>query len=209
MKHFLKSTTFCILLSFILFSCKNDDDSNASSNQIKTYGIFTVINDTTVKMNGEIGNNSKINFDKLISNFPAINRINIQEVPGSMNDQVNLELSKTVHSKNIHTHLENNGLIASGGVDFFLSGTKRTKGTNTKIGVHSWGGEDANGNKVTATDFPVGHEYHLPYIQYYQIVGFTKEDAEAFYYFTINAASFESVHWMTDAEISQYKLLKE
>lgn len=97
-----------------------------------------------------------------------------------------------------------NGLIASGGVDFFLAGIQRTKGTNTKIGVHSW----SDGNK-DATAFPVGHANHLPYINYYVSVGFTQQEAEDFYYFTINAAPAEGIHWVTDAEISKYKILTQ
>ncbi len=49
-------------------------------------------------------------------------------------------------------------MIASGGVDFFLTGNKRSIGKNVKIGVHLWSGE----NEV-ATDFEKGHEYHLEY----------------------------------------------
>ncbi|MDG2195217.1 MAG: hypothetical protein P8K77_10315 [Polaribacter sp.] len=75
-----------------------------------------------------------------------------------------------------------NGEIASGGVDFFIAGIQRTKGSNIKIGVHSWAGDNE-----TATDFPVGHANHLPYINYYISVGFTKQQVESFYYFTINA----------------------
>ena len=60
-----------------------------------------------------------------------------------------------------------NGLIASGGVDFFLAEIKRTRDSNTQIGVHAW----SAGNNVSATDFPVGHANHLPYINYYKSIG--------------------------------------
>ena len=36
----------------------------------------------------------------------------------------------------------------------------------------------------------------------------TQKEAEDFYYFTLNAAPAESIHWMTDAEIIQYKVTK-
>jgi hypothetical protein len=94
--------------------------------------------------------------------------------------------------------------IASGAVDFFLAGIKRTRESGSLIGVHSW----ASGRQEAA-DFPVGHENQLPYIDYYVEMGFSQEDAEAFYYFTINAAPAADIYWMTDAEIDQYKLLKE
>lgn len=43
----------------------------------------------------------------------------------------------------IAIHLVDNGVIASGGTDFFLAGTTRRIGDDTKIGVHSWS-DDSN-----------------------------------------------------------------
>ena len=97
-----------------------------------------------------------------------------------------------------------NGSIASGGVDFFLAGTKRTKGSNTQIGVHSW----SDGTN-TAIDYVVGHANHFPYINYYKNIGFSQEDAESFYYFTISSATAKSIHWMTESEILKYNILKK
>lgn len=185
------------------------DQHIVGSTSLPTFGIFTILNDNSVFMSGEIGDNTLVNFEALIGEYPNINQIIIGEVPGSFNDEINLQVSKLVYDSNIAIHLNDDGLIASGGVDFFLAGRTRTIGSNTQIGVHSWGGEDGSGNTVTATDFPVGHEFHLEYINYYKSIGFTQEDAEAFYYFTINAAGADEIHWMTAEEIAQYKLLTE
>ncbi len=207
MKIFLK--LFFLTAIIILSGCSKDDDNTVISGQ-REFGIFTVqSNDTTVEMNGDIGDNTLTNFNALLAAFPNINLINIKEVPGSANDDVNLMVSAKVNQEGISTHLTDNGLIASGGVDFFLAGTTRTKGTNTMIGVHSWGGQDGNGNTLTATDFPVGHANHLVYIDYYVSIGFTQQDAEAFYYFTINAASANSIHYMTEEQITQFKILTQ
>lgn len=153
-------------------------------------------------MNGEIKSSSLKKFNKLLTDHPNVNRINIKSCRGSSNDQINLELSALINQKGISIHLLDSGLIASGGVDFFLAGVVRTKGTNTRIGVHSW-----SGRSKEATDFPVGHENHLPYIKYYVSIGFTQQEAEDFYYFTINSTKANSIHWMTEAEIIQYGIL--
>ncbi len=190
-----------LVLTFVTLgfcSCsKNDVDPES------TFGIFTVMDDNTVEMNGAIGDETLSNFDSMIEKFPDINRIEMNDVPGSDNDEINLMVSKKVHDRNIATHLMNDGHIASGGVDFFLAGTTRTKGSNTQIGVHSW-----KEGSSQATDFPVGDEKHLEYIQYYVSIGFTQTEAEDFYYFTINAAEASDIHYMTDAEIDEYKILK-
>ncbi|EKM28065.1 hydrolase, alpha/beta fold family [Vibrio harveyi] len=67
--------------------------------------------------------------------------------------------------------------------------------------MHSWGAGDD-----VATDFPVGHEYHQPYIDYYRKMGLP--DPEGFYYFTINAASADNIYNMNEREITLYGLGK-
>lgn len=203
--------TLGILLGITTFSsCSKDDAPTIPPTIINTglrsKGIFKVLTgDTIIEMNGVIGSSSLNDFNTLYTSFPTVTTINIKNCDGSEDDQTNLLLSKKVYDIGINTHLLDNGIIASGGVDFFLSGIKRTKGTNTKIGVHSW----SDGSGAQATDFAVGHANHLPYINYYVSVGFTQQLAESFYYYTINAAVASSIHWMTDAEISSYNILKQ
>lgn len=194
----LKSLAF-VFLSVAFTAC--DDDS--SSNPQTTFGIFEIVNDKTAQADGEINSRSLDDFNEMLNNYPNLNTINIIEIPGSADDDVNLQVSRKVHETNIAIHLMDGGLIASGGVDFFLAGTTRTKGNNTQIGVHAWS-DDTN----EATDFPQGDANHQPYIDYYISVGFSQAEAEAFYYFTINAAPSTEIHWMTEAEIQQYGLLK-
>ena len=201
MKKTIYLTTALIGLFFIV-GCNKDDKTTTTSKQRK-FGIFQVLDDDkTIEMDGVINSSSLTNFNNLISQFPNIELINIKECEGSMDDITNLQVAPKVYQRGIKTHLMDNGLIASGGVDFYLAGIKRTRGTTTQIGVHSWS-DGTNG----ATAFPVGHAYHQKYIDYYESIGFTQTEAEDFYYFTINAASANSIHWMTEAEIEQYKIL--
>ncbi|MDO5978901.1 hypothetical protein [Flavivirga spongiicola] len=187
----------------VLPSCSKDDNTSTIS---RNQGIFTVLaGDTTIEMNGVIGSTSLNDFNAVYAAFPNIKRIEIKQCDGSMDDETNLKLSARVHQLGIHTHLNTNGGIASGGVDFFLAGIQRTRGTNVTVGVHSW----ATGNNQTATDFPVGHANHLPYINYYVSIGFTQKQAEDFYYFTINAAPANSIHNMTEAELSTYNIFTQ
>ena len=66
----------------------------------------------------------------------------------------------------------------------------------------------AGPNGKEATDFPNDHENHKPYIDYYIEMGFSPSETEAFYFFTIHAAKADDIHWMTEEEIVQYRLLK-
>lgn len=192
-------TLVITLFTLCLFSCGDDDNAQPET----TFGIFKVIDDQTIEMNGDINSSTLNNFDEMIEFYPDIDIINMIEVPGSADDEINLLVSKKVHDRNMTIHLLDNGLIASGGVDFFLAGTTRTKGSNAMIGVHSW----SDGTNE-ASDFPVGDLNHQPYIDYYVSIGFTQAEAEAFYYFTINAAPAASIHYMTEEEIEQYNMLR-
>lgn len=194
--------TSLVLTMFLLLSLTACEKENNTPNR---FGIFTVLEDsTTIEMNGVINRKSLDNFNELVDHYPNVNQINIKECEGSSDDEVNLKLAKKVYQRQMGTHILDDGLIASGGTDFFLAGKTRTKGDNTKIGVHAWAGL-----LVEATDFPEGHENHLPYIEYYVSVGFSQEEAEDFYYYTIHAAPADSIHWMTDEEIEQYNMLTE
>ena len=195
MKRFL--TPFLFLFALIFISACTRPGFEA------TYGIFSVKNDTTAYMNGTIGSRTDTQFDKLIKNYPNIKLLVLQDCPGSKDDVTNLAVSRQIYDLGIDTQLDATSIIASGAVDLFLAGTQRTIATGAQIGVHSW----AEGS-TEANEFPVGHEKHLPYIEYYKYVGFSQDDAEAFYYFTINAAPAAEVHWMTEEEIATYGMAK-
>lgn len=210
MKLFKFSHILLVALATSLAACGGDSShsqfqSSQPSNQVQEKaGIFSVQKDSvTVVMNGVINSNSLANFQKLLAKYPNISTINIKNCDGSSDDETNLKLSKLVFDKSINTHIMDNGIVASGGTDFFLAGMKRTKGKNTRIGVHAW----ADGSGKTAKDYPRGDQNHEPYIIYYQSIGMTRKEAEDFYYFTINAATASKIHWMTDAEIKKYKML--
>ncbi|WP_338394062.1 hypothetical protein [Fulvitalea axinellae] len=198
-----------IVALVMTFACGSDNDDDSDPKRT-SFGIFTMTADgKTAKMDGEINSKSLENYEAMAKDYPDVNKIQIVNCNGSSDDETNLKLSKKVHQKGISTELLDNGTIASGGVDFFLAGVKRSIGANTKIGVHSWGGTDGNGNSVSASDFPKGHANHQPYIDYYMSIGFSQADAEEFYYFTINAAPASGMHWMTAEEIAKYKMEKK
>ncbi len=197
------------LSSLALVACGGSSNSSGDSPQKnqqdskRQFGIFKVLADNkTVVMDGDIKTKTLTNFNKLQEKYPNIKTIKIKNCGGSLDDTANLKMSEKVHNSGINIHLMDNAEIASGGVDFFLAGIKRTRGNKTKIGVHSWGGDGES-----ATDYPKGHKYHLPYIKYYKSVGMSQQQAEDFYYFTIYSAPANGIHWMTEAEIKKYNMI--
>ncbi len=195
----LANNLLLLLFVGIAFSACDKDQIEADD-----FGIFSSLDDETVIIEGLIDSDIPEYWDNYIANFPNTNRMIMKDCPGSTDDIANWEAARAIRNHGLATHLPSDAVIASGAVDLFLCGTSRTREAGSQIGVHAW----ANGNNDEATDFPVGDPEHQGAIDYYVDMGFTLEDAEAFYYFTINAASADDIHWMTDEEIDEYKLLK-
>ncbi len=194
-------TTIIFVISLIAISCKS---LPPEFQKLEGLNVFKVSNDKqSIVLDGVINSSAFKDFKKLTDEHPNIKVLEIVNCDGSINDYVNLELANYVYQQGFNTHLNVNGLIASGGTDLFLAGRKRSLGKNIRIGVHSWG----DGKDIQATDFPKEHKYHKPYIEYYQSVGFTPKEAEDFYFFTINSAPANDVHWMTVKEIKKYKMI--
>ena len=142
-----------------------------------------------------------------INTYPNVTTLVFMQMPGSDDDNANLIASQNLKNQGYKFYLPSvnaysqDAFIASGAVDMFLAGNTRVIDVGAEVGVHSW--SDGTND---ATNFPVGHTNHLPYINYYVSMGFSQADAETFYYFTINAAPASSVHNMTESEIETYKL---
>ncbi|WP_052056445.1 hypothetical protein [Colwellia psychrerythraea] len=93
------------------------------------------------------------------------------------------------------------GMVASGGTDMFLAGVNRTIEAGARLGVHSW----SDGSGKVALDYPRDHQEHIKYLDYYSVMGIPAD----FYWYTLEAASAENIHWMTAQEIAQYGILTD
>ena len=155
----------------------------------------------TVYMNGVIGSDTLEVIQELLRDYPQVNTIVMQNVPGSMDDEINLLASMEIRKHGIATHIPADGMVASGGTDMFLAGINRTIETGARLGVHSW----SDGSGKVALDYPRDHQEHVKYLDYYRVMGIPTD----FYWYTLEAASAESIHWMTAQEIAQYAILTE
>ncbi len=209
-KNLIKILFFALIaISTNLTSCKMSSMA-LEIRELQKATIFSLSEDkTAIILDGAINNSSYDVFKELYEKNKNVKTINIVTCEGSVNDVVNLKLSKYIFSAGLNIHLMDSGFIASGGTDLFLAGKRRTCGINTKFGVHSWATEDRKGILTTAMDFPKDHENHKMYIKYYQEIGFSKQAAEDFYFYTIQAAPAQGIHWMTKEEIIKYNMLTE
>ena len=169
------------------------------------YGPFYIMSDTTVYFEGDMGSRIDKQFERMLCDYPSIQSITFSDYcPGSRNDEKLYIAARNLRSHEISTILTNQSIIESGAVDLFIAGYNRQTAPGAKIGVHCWsmGSQDAD-------DFPIGHEEHEMYLDFY---GEMFEDAdlgEEFYWFTTKSASSNNIHYMTDEEINYFQLETE
>jgi hypothetical protein len=151
-------------------------------------------------VNGTLNSRSLVAFEQAISENPNVTRLVLLEIPGSVDDEVNLQLGHRVRDLGLDTHVTAESEIHSSGSDLFLAGVERSMEDGAIIGVHSW----AAGN-LQGRDLPKSDPEHAAYVSY------TKRmlGDPALYWFTLEAAPVQDTHVMTAAEIAKYGLLTQ
>lgn len=203
----LLNRLFMVLIAATLLvaGCNPDyttDPLPTTNPSVTGYGIFSVNSNGDLVMNGASATNTPYHFDNIIRDYPNAKLLIMQDCPGSDDDDANLLAARKIRAAGLSIHATATSELASGAVDMFFAGVKRSMEPGAQFGVHSW-----TDGKNEATDFPKGHSEHQPYIDYFKEMGLTQQEAEDFYYFTIYIASSNDMHWMTEEEIHKYKLL--
>ncbi len=156
----------------------------------------------TVIVNGHTQSHSLKDLKKVLKRNPQIRTVELDQVAGSDDDLINLKMAKFIRKKGLDTRLTATSKIESGGIELFIGGVSRTIARGAKIGVHEWRDDD---DGYDATDIPRDHEDHDPYLKTYSKLGIPK----AFYWFVIEAAPPESMYFLSEEEISRFKLATE
>lgn len=162
-----------------------------------TKATFEPTGDALV-MRGVITSATPRDLAEAMEEFPGLTRIIMQSVPGSNNDVANLEVGRMVNRAGMTTIIPADGMVASGGTDFFLAGRERIVEIGACIGVHAWSG----GLGMRPENLARSHPAHRMYLDYYRAIGINP----AFYWYTLEAAPASSIHWMKDAEMRTYSV---
>jgi beta-lactamase class D len=145
----------------------------------------------------ELNSKSFKQVKKTVEKNPQIETLVFTAMPGSFDDEVTFAMGRWLREQGLNTHLTAKSVIASGAVDLFLAGNKRTMERGAQIGVHSW----FDGSKE-ASEFPKDDIAHALNKNYIIDMGVP----EAFYWFTIYQAPADGIYWMNETEIAQYGL---
>lgn len=155
-------------------------------------GPFIVTAADTIEMDGTVDSNSPRQFSALLTRFPGVRKLVMRECPGSVDEDANHILARSVRRAGLTTIVPTGGSVRSGAVDLFLAGVDRIAAPDAEFGVHSWQDEDGNGPQDFAASDPV----NAVYINYYREMGMTPDAARRFYAIT-NSVPFESVRYLS------------
>jgi len=155
------------------------------------------VEDNKLHMPGLINSYTQEQLKDIFGEHPEIDTIVLGQMPGSIDDGANLEEAAWVAARGVNTYLPREGSIASGAPNFFLVGKSRVVEEGAVVSVHSW----AEWRGITAQDLPRDDSAHELYIGFYESIGWTRAQAEDFYFFTIEKAPAEYMYVMTPQEM--------
>ena len=161
-------------------------------------GIQLDVRGDLLFVKGIIDPNSRDDMYRVLKDAPNVRVLVFTSIPGSADDETNLAVGRMLRAAGVTTYLPASGLIASGGVDLFLSGAERLVEQGALIGVHSW----ADGGGLTGDKIARDDPQHDLFLEYYREMGIPED----FYWFTLEAAPAEDMHWMSVEEIVQYEI---
>ena len=161
-------------------------------------------NGNVATINGTLGTITYNQILDLNANERGVHTLLLEEIDGSVNDEVNVETGRLIREAGYTTWVDSDSKVYSGGVDLFCAGKFRKVDTGAILGVHSWccgnSGEEAH-------EIPEDDPQHDLQTQYFtEMLG---DLGKEFYFFTIYAAGADDIHVMTASEIEHYQLATE
>ncbi|CUH43254.1 alpha/beta hydrolase [Ruegeria atlantica] len=159
--------------------------------------VSFVVQGDEIVASGAIDHTTLSAFEEITAANPETKTLVLQNIEGSVDDDANVVFSRVVRDEGFDTVVPSNGLVASGGTDLFLAGNRRTLEPGACVGVHSWGG-----GGYVAANLPENHPEHDRYLDYFNDIGVDP----AFYWFTLDAASEDEMHWMSAEEANRFNM---
>ena len=166
---------------------------------LASYGPFHVVDHDKVELAGSIETGTPAEFQAMLKAWPHIKQIVMVDCPGTGDDEANFALARMIRKAGISTHVPDGGFVASGGVELFLAGVKRSAAPTAEFAVHSW--RDSDG--MEPDDFAANDPVNMAYVQYYREIGMDAAKAQAFYNMT-NSVGHDDALYLGARDIAAY-----
>ena len=151
-------------------------------------------------LDGGITTGTYERFAAMIDDHPGIERIVLGVMDGTDTEIDVFAMGRLIRRLELETHLRSHSEIYSGAVDLFAAGATRSMERGAVVGVHSWSDGYEEGG-----DLPRDAPAHDVYERFFErMLG-----SADFYWFTLEMASYDEMHLMSEAEILRFGLLTE
>jgi hypothetical protein len=163
---------------------------------IASYGPFRVLDSERAAMTGVTDGRTPAQLAAMLRDYPGITVLELVDCPGTEDSDANLRLGRMVRARGIATHVPAGGFVGSGAVELFLAGARRSADPSAQFAVHSW--EDDRG--LEQSEYSPDASENRDFLDYYQAMGMSKEQARAFYDMT-NSVPFDHARWLTPNDL--------
>lgn len=167
-----------------------------------SFGPFAVVDDTTIRMAGDVTSATPRQFAAMMAAYPNLKRLEMVDCPGSLDEEANLILARAIRGAGLETVVPSGGSVRSGAVELWLAGSTRRAAPDAEFGVHSWADETGR----EANDYPANDPVHAEYLGYYREMGMDDAKARAFYALT-NSTPFDDVRYLTRDDMARFVTL--
>ena len=136
---------------------------------------------------------------KLLRDHPEVDTLVLRDMSGTRNVISNQRLARSIREAGLDTHIESDSFIASGAVDLFIAGVRRTAECGARVGVHAWGGVGYDAQNALYDN-----------MRDFQRAFHRDMGVEAgFYDFTKRAAPSKGLHIMSPEELNSWGVVTE
>lgn len=188
----------CIMASFF-YGCT---DSIVELEAV--FGDFTLDLDRKIAVfDGTIDSEAEADLSEMLGFYNTVEEIRFENATGASSASSAFAMAELISANNLTTSIVENGEISQFATYVFLGGTSRSLGDNAKIGVNSW----QTNNGIEASTLSEDNNVHDPFISFLMNNGYSEDDAQEFYFFTLNAASSSEVHYLSKEEINNFRLI--
>ncbi|NJM50095.1 MAG: hypothetical protein HC843_03765 [Sphingomonadales bacterium] len=166
---------------------------------LASYGPFHVVGHDRVELAGSIESSSVAEFRALLQAWPGIRQLDMVDCPGTGDDSAIFTIARMLRRAGITTYVPDGGFVASGAVELFLAGKKRSAAPTAEFAVHSW--RDSDG--MEADDYAADDPVNVEYINFYTEMGIPRDKAAAFYAMT-NSVGHDDALYLGRSDIAAY-----
>jgi len=166
---------------------------------VAAFGPFRVIDARHAALVDVTDERSPGAFAAMLDAYPGIAVLEMVDCPGTEDDRANLRLGHMIRGSGIATHVPAGGSVRSGAVELFLAGARRAADPQAEFAVHAW--MDTDG--LEPADYAANSPENRAYTDYYQAMGMTAAEAQAFYAMT-NSVPNAQARWLSAADMGKW-----